>query len=576
MASLGSYIRFAARATFSAYRSVPIRWRLAGGSAALTLVILAGFAAIVGVLTTGQVRGQFNDEVRSAADQLKDRLSGNLKFVGGSIDCNQTVHLSDYAVAEHAQIRIFDNAGDLLCTQDLTRRAIRIKGAKTPIASPNFPPPQTAPSTYQLFAYRVEARELGVKPSGAVFLLYARPLSDLDHTLARVRFFLLLGVLGGTVLALLAGLATAQRAMRPIAKLSDAAREIERTRDPSLRLPHPEAEDEVAELARTLEGMLGALDSARANTEAMLDRQREFVADASHELRTPLTSVLANLELLTEELRGEQGETAEAALRATKRMRRLVGDLLLLARADAKRVPPHRRTDLAEVLIDAASELGPVADEHELSIDAEPALVDGASDDLHRLVLNLIENAVRHTPPGTHIRATTRLRERRCCARRRGRWTRDPRGHRAARVRALRARVGRGRPRNRARVVDRARRRGVPRRHGDAGAFRGGRRNPVHNSAAVAGWRGGRAASDLDDDRQHHRAAAQPVIDERGQVVVEFLLEQVDLPDSVVGGMGERALDFLADLLDQSVCLLEERHAAEDHLGGRDGLPALL
>ena len=116
--------------------------------------------------------------------------------------------------------------------------------------------------------------------------------------------------------------------------------------------------------------MLAALDAARTETEAMLDRQREFVADASHELRTPLTSVLANLELLTEELDGEQAETAEAALRSTRRMRRLVGDLLLLARADARRVQPHRPTDLGDVLIEAAAELGPMAERHELSIDA--------------------------------------------------------------------------------------------------------------------------------------------------------------------------------------------------------------
>jgi signal transduction histidine kinase len=139
----------------------------------------------------------------------------------------------------------------------------------------------------------------------------------------------------------------------------------------------------------------------------MLDRQREFVADASHELRTPLTSVLANLDLLADELQGEQAETAQAALRATRRMRRLVGDLLLLARADAERTQPHRPTDLAEVLRDAAGELGPVADDHDLSIDARPAVVPGVKDDLHRLVLNLLENAVRHTPPGTHIRAAT-------------------------------------------------------------------------------------------------------------------------------------------------------------------------
>ena len=91
--------------------------------------------------------------------------------------------------------------------------------------------------------------------------------------------------------------------------------------------------------------MLAALDAARGETEATLDRQREFVADASHELRTPLTSVLANLELLAEELAGEQAESAQAALRSTRRMRRLVGDLLLLARADAERraaAPPDR------------------------------------------------------------------------------------------------------------------------------------------------------------------------------------------------------------------------------------------
>jgi signal transduction histidine kinase len=219
----------------------------------------------------------------------------------------------------------------------------------------------------------------------------------------------LLGVLGGTVLALLGGLATAARAMRPIKQLTAAAREIERTRDPTLRVPAPEAEDEVAELARTVEGMLGALDAARSDTHEALERQREFVADASHELRTPLTSLLANLELLAEELAGEQADTAQAALRSARRMRRLVGDLLLLARADARRTQSRGPTDLADVLLEAASELGPMAEDHELSINAQSAVVPGVRDDLHRLTLNLIENAARHTPPGTHIRASTAI-----------------------------------------------------------------------------------------------------------------------------------------------------------------------
>src|SRR6202042_2901643 len=73
----------------------------------------------------------------------------------------------------------------------------------------------------------------------------------------------------------------------------------------------------------------------------------------------------------------------------------------------ARRVQPRRPTDLGEVLVEAASELGPMAEQHELSISAGPAVVAGARDELHRLVLNLLENSVRHTPPGTRIQAST-------------------------------------------------------------------------------------------------------------------------------------------------------------------------
>jgi signal transduction histidine kinase len=199
--------------------------------------------------------------------------------------------------------------------------------------------------------------------------------------------------------------------MEPITELTAAAREIERSRDPSLKVPHPEADDEVAELARTLDAMLSALDASRSETEAALVRQREFVADASHELRTPLTSVLANLELLEEELTGEQREAAASALRSSRRMRRLVADLLLLARADAGREAPHRPVDLAAVVTDAAAELEPVAGDHEISVSAQPgAEVEGVRDELHRLVLNLLENALRHTDPGTAVEATVERR----------------------------------------------------------------------------------------------------------------------------------------------------------------------
>jgi signal transduction histidine kinase len=153
--------------------------------------------------------------------------------------------------------------------------------------------------------------------------------------------------------------------------------------------------------------MLGALNEARGETEATLARQRQFVADASHELRTPLTSVLANLELLEMELEGEQREAAASALRSSRRMRRLVADLLLLARADAGRVAPHEPVDLSEIVAEAAGELEPVAGDHQISVAAPPgAVLEGVRDELHRLTLNLLENALRHTDPGTAVEAT--------------------------------------------------------------------------------------------------------------------------------------------------------------------------
>jgi signal transduction histidine kinase len=216
--------------------------------------------------------------------------------------------------------------------------------------------------------------------------------------------FLALGVLGGGALALLAGLAVARRAMEPISGLTRAARRVAKTRDPGVDLPRLRADDEIADLSHTLDDMLAELAEAHTETEGALARQRQFVADASHELRTPLTSILANLELLEADLEGEDREIAGSALRSSQRMRRLVADLLLLARADAGRQAPREPVDVAAIVREAAGEAAPLAEHHELEVDAsKPVMVDGSADDLHRLVINLIQNALVHTPAGTRV-----------------------------------------------------------------------------------------------------------------------------------------------------------------------------
>ena len=367
-----------------AIRTLPIRFRLALISAGLTFVILMLFALLVGKFAADQVRGSFDDDLRRTAADLEQRLP----LAGGPAQ-----FFSDESV-------------EAASSGDAVIRLVSI-GGEVYRASPereDIGPPR--PGVHDHGHFRVMTRVLRDEAGQPIgFLQYAKPRDHNDSTIGRIRFLLGLGVVGGAVLAFLSGLALARRAMAPIANLTQAAREIERTRNPAMELPQPEADDEVADLARTLESMLHALDASRRETEGALARQREFVADASHELRTPLTSILANLELLEASLLGDDAETAGAALRSSRRMRRLVGDLLLLARADAGREGLREHVALADIAREAAAEATLVAADHQLVLDLprHGPVIDGVTDDLHRLTLNLVENALVHTPPGTPV-----------------------------------------------------------------------------------------------------------------------------------------------------------------------------
>jgi two-component system, OmpR family, sensor kinase len=375
--------------------SWPLRWRLAAVSAGLTLVILMLFGAVVGGVATQRIRDDFNNEVETAAQIL----AGEFKIEYGAFRTyvQEGPRLNDFVLPDDASARVLDVNGGLL---------------KKSTGAADLGPPQAGLSDHG--EIRV-ATEPIIAPDGSTtgYVQYGRNVEHVDSTIDRLWLFIAAGVLCGTLLASFAGVAIAGRAMRPIASLTATAREIATTRDPSRRMPEPEVEDEVGELALTLEEMLRSLDAARAEREGAMQKQREFVADASHELRTPLTSVLANLELLQASLGGpgqaEDREVVDSALRSSRRMSRLVGDLLLLARADAGRLDKHRRCDLAEVAGDAAAEAAPLMGERTLTVDNDrPLRVEGSPDELHRMVLNLLDNAARHTPPGAMIELSLR------------------------------------------------------------------------------------------------------------------------------------------------------------------------
>lgn len=376
----------------------PIRWKLAAVSAGLTFIILVAFGAVVGQLTTNQLRENYTADTMSKAREIAVELrQAGIPFTPAYPGIPEQVYAilaSTNGVAEF------------------------ITPSGTIYRQPNLPelgpiPANTGVTTYdgrQVATSAILDPTRSVGPIG--WVRYGRSIDRLDASINRIWLSILAGVLGATLLAALAGVVLSRRAMRPISTLTTTAGEIARTRDPGVNLAEPEGDDEVAELTRTFSDMLHELSLSRAEEERLLMRQREFVADASHELRTPLTSVLANLELLESSLgradRSDDLESVESALRSSRRMRRLVADLQILARIDARQNAVYAPCDLSRIAADAVSELRPLTDSHELILQAgSPVPVSGVVDDLHRVMINLIDNAISHVQEGATITVRT-------------------------------------------------------------------------------------------------------------------------------------------------------------------------
>ncbi len=180
--------------------------------------------------------------------------------------------------------------------------------------------------------------------------------------------------------------------LRPIAALRRGAAEVTETGVPR-DLPVPPARDEVRSLAVTLNDMLSRLADAQ-------QRQRDLVSDTAHELRSPIASIRAQLEVALDHPDGlDWPETARDVHADTLRLARLTEDLLLLARLDGRHLR-RRPTDLAAVCGSVAARYGtarvPVRADVAPPSAAEPCVVAGDPDALSRLLVNLLDNAVRH------------------------------------------------------------------------------------------------------------------------------------------------------------------------------------
>lgn len=220
-------------------------------------------------------------------------------------------------------------------------------------------------------------------------VVVARPFSEVQASLTTAGHVLLVGTPLLLMLLAGAGWVIIGRTLRPIAALRRGAEEITDTAR-SRRLPVPEAHDEVHSLAVTLNDMLARLEKADA-------RQRALVSDAAHELRSPLASIRLQLEVALGHPHGQDWqETAEGVLEDTMRLARLAEDLLALARLDERGGALGRRepVELDELVSQTVERYGETVT---MEIGDGPIVIAGDALDLGRVLVNLVDNALRHT-----------------------------------------------------------------------------------------------------------------------------------------------------------------------------------
>jgi two-component system OmpR family sensor kinase len=295
--------------------------------------------------------------------------------------------------------RIFEGRGaTAIDAEDFLIQVWRADGAVVFVSSRRVIPPVLAPVGLSTVAsadgdwrvYRIDAQSQIVQVAQPMSLRRDRAAASALRVLVPV-------IVALPILAVLIWLVVS----RGLAPLTGLARSLA-ARGPRALGPLPEAglPDEVRPLVASLNDLLARLERA-------LDRERAFIADAAHELRTPLTAVGLQLQVLERVPAGAEREQALERLKAgVQRAVRLVGQLLDLARQDeavTDRLPT--RVDLATVAREVVAEQAPQAQARgiDLGLDASAAKAEGDAESLRVALGNLVDNAIRYTPPGGKV-----------------------------------------------------------------------------------------------------------------------------------------------------------------------------
>jgi signal transduction histidine kinase len=244
--------------------------------------------------------------------------------------------------------------------------------------------------------------------AGIGIVQVARPTAARSRALRTLAATVIVGAGAASLLALGAGWLSAGLALLPINRLTKIAQEIGARRDFSRRVEYTGPDDEIGRLAATFNGMLAELQAAQLELEQNLQHQRRFLADVSHELRTPLTSLRGNLDLLRREPpipEADRSDILDDMAAETQRLIRLVNDLLNVARADARREMQPEPVRVRGLMDDLGRQARVLEPERAITWEAPEGLLALADPDaLRQVLLILLDNALKHSPPTAAVR----------------------------------------------------------------------------------------------------------------------------------------------------------------------------
>jgi two-component system sensor histidine kinase MprB len=362
--------------------------RLTLTAAVAVAAVVAIAAVVIYFVARAVLMGQIDEGVRTAASEANVHLR---LTPDGQPVLTVTLPPDPFGGTTHYYYQVLTPDGQRILPQGETTPLPETDGDRRVVAG------QIADYSYD---YNVGGKHLYIYTSritDSIVLQTARPLTEVDRTLAILKIVLVLVAGGGVALAALLGHLIARAALRPIHRLRQAVDHVTETSDMSQGVPYT-GDDEVGRLGAHFNRMLVALDQS-------LRTQRQLVADASHELRTPLASLRTNIEVL-QRSPGLVGPERERLLKdvvsQVEQLTRLIQDLIDLARGD--QMPEEKEEVRLDWIVAAAVERSatnwPLV---RFETTLAESVVMGQSGRLDRAVSNLLDNAGKWSPPGTTV-----------------------------------------------------------------------------------------------------------------------------------------------------------------------------